>query len=684
MKITVERTGARQAQPPVNPPPPSDLAENPSFPRKPPRRRSKTGGAGVRLKRECGAASAKRSSRPETPSLRWKFDEGSGMNNFVEEIKSSDEAGRKCKRRIRSVVSARKLAAGLWRLRLPEFQTNVGQRLGLQQPGVDRFVADKHCHHVDRVHSPKPVPDPKHGILYKLEPSFQFPNSAMEGATKWDPHGWRTSNETNQISDQPKSLEHRANSGTVISSLESELVRARARIDELELERKSSKKKLEQFLRKLSEERAAWRSREHEKVRAIIDDMKSDLSREKKNRQRIEIVNSKLVNELADAKVSAKRFMQEYEKERKTRELIEEVCDELAKEIGEDKAEVEGLKRESMRFREEVEEERKMLQMAEVWREERVQMKLLDAKVMLEEKYSQMNTLAANLESFLSSGSVPLDSEKIKKAEFLMQVAKSVNMQDIRELTYEPPKLDDIFSVFEDVNFNESNEREVGPCEVYSPASHASKIHTVSPEVKMLNEDGPHRRRSNVYADRSGELEEDASEWETVSHPEDHVSSYSPGGSDPSVDKNLRVSNVTKTGVEWEKDEEPVMEIGEVDLVKMRQMKRASSISKLWRSCPSNGDDYRIVSLDGKNGRLSNGRISNGAIILPDRGLSPQDLPGQWSSPDSSNPHINRAMRGGCIEWARSAQKNSLKARLLEARMESRKIQLRQVLKQKI
>jgi hypothetical protein len=40
--------------------------------------------------------------------------------------------------------------------------------------------------------------------------------------------------------------------------------------------------------------------------------------------------------------------MQDYEKERKARELIEEVCDELAKEIGEDKAEIEALKRESM------------------------------------------------------------------------------------------------------------------------------------------------------------------------------------------------------------------------------------------------------------------------------------------------------------------------------------------------
>ena len=113
--------------------------------------------------------------------------------------------------------------------------------------------------------------------LYTLqfEPSFQFPNYAMEGATKWDPDGWKASEEVKNIFSQTKpSDEHRASSAKVISALKEELEQARSRINELETDRRSSKKKLEQFLRKLSEERTAWRSREHEKVRAIIDDMK--------------------------------------------------------------------------------------------------------------------------------------------------------------------------------------------------------------------------------------------------------------------------------------------------------------------------------------------------------------------------------------------------------------------------
>lgn len=510
----------------------------------------------------------------------------------------------------------------------------------------------------------------------------------MEGATKWDPICLETSNEVHQIYSHIKRLDQQVSAVSVVSALEAELKQAQARIQELETERRSSKKKLEHFLKKVSEERATWRSREHEKIRAFIDDIKAELSRERKNRQRLEIVNSKLVNELADVKVSAKRYMQDYEKERKARELIEEVCDELAKEIGEDKAEVEALKRESMKLREEVDEERKMLQMAEVWREERVQMKLVDAKVALEEKYSQMNNLVANLETFLRSRSVTPDMKEMREAESFVQAAASVHIQDIKDFTYEPPNPDDIFSVFEDVNFGEPNEREIEPCVAYSPASHASKIHTVSPEVNVINKDSNHRH-SDTFVLQNGDIEEDESGWETVSHLEDQGSSCSPDGSAPSVNKNHRDSNVSGSGTEWEEnacDETPITEISELCSMPTRQLKKVSSIARLWRSYPNNGDNYKIISVDGMN-RLSNGRKSSGSMVSPDRGsgkggLSPPDLAGQWSSPESVNPHITRGMKG-CIEWPRG-QKNSLKAKLLEARMESQKVQLRHVLKQKI
>ncbi|GAA0138726.1 hypothetical protein LIER_00417 [Lithospermum erythrorhizon] len=649
--------------------------------KKPPRRKiKKVAGNG-------GGEGRRRSSRPGTPLLRWKFDEGNSDFDRGSEERPSPETHRKSGRKVKKMVSSRKLGALLWRMQLPEGHTGGGGENLELQSGVANVAAPFHGHHSCKSHispskdlaqSPRSVSGPINALLTKVEPSILFPIHVMEGATKWDPISRKKSNDDEEIYIQPKVTDQQGSVAATMSSLESELEQARAHIQELETEHRSSKKKMEHFLRKLSEERAAWRSREHEKIRAIIDDMKSDLTRERKNRQRLEIVNSKLVNELTDTKLSAKRYMQEYEKERRSRELIEEVCDELAKEISEDKAEIEELKRESMRFQEEVDEERKMLQMAEVWREERVQMKLLDAKVILEDKFSQMNKLVADLESILtSSGSAP-STEDVKKAEMLRQVATNMSIQEIRDFTYEKQNPDDMFSLFEDVNFCEppSSERQTVPCIADSNTMRGSQNKNVSPEANGFNRYNAQSHPSYVY--QSGELE-DGSEWETVSQLDDRGSS-SPGVTNPSFNPSGRASNVSGSGSEWDGDKR------EACTIPNRQLKKVSSISRLWKS--SNGENYKIISLEGFNGRLSNGRLSNGVVHSPDHGSgkegsSPQGLSGQQSSPDSANPHIYRGMKG-CIEWPRSGQKNSLKNKLLEARMEREKIQLRQVLKQKI
>jgi len=62
--------------------------------------------------------------------------------------------------------------------------------------------------------------------------------------------------------------------------------------------------------------------------------------------------------------------------------------------------------------------------------------------------------------------------------------------------------------------------------------------------------------------------------------------------------------------------------------------------------------------------------------------LRHQDSVEQWSSPELVNPHVTHGIRER-IKRPRATQKNSLKAKLLEARMESQKTQLRGVLKQK-
>ncbi|GMH24983.1 hypothetical protein Nepgr_026826 [Nepenthes gracilis] len=650
----------------------SDLPTN-RAPRKPPRRKIARA-PGFSTKKEA------RRSGPSTPLLRWKFNDGRERDGVsTAAVDNSTESVRKARRVNGVVISVRNLGAALWRFQLPEVGVSVGggdgerkseDRLGLK-PKVACSGDCLPCHHCSRgcaseakdlLRSPCSVNGPIKGNPCELQPSFQFFNYAMEGATKWDPVCVKA---TSQNSNNLKMLHPKLDAASMVSVLQAELEKAGARIQVLETERKSSKKKLEHFLRKLSEERVVWRSKEHEKVRVFIDDIKADLKREKKNRQKLEVMNSKLINELAEAKLSAKRFMQDYEKERKARELIEEVCDELAKEIGEDKAEADAIKKDCVKIREEIEEERKMLQMAEVWREERVQMKLVDAKVTLEDKYSQLNKLMTELENFMRSRSSSADLNESREVEMLRQAAASIKVHDIKEFTYEPSNPEDLLSAFEEMGMAKPNKREIEPC-------NPNKDDTGRP--------------SNACVDLNGDLDDDRSGWETVSQAEDQGSSYSPEGTAPSVSRMQQDSNFSGSCTDWEEnagDETLITKSGELCSVPPKQLKKVSSISRLWRSCPKNGENYKMISIEGMNGW-----ISNGGIVGPDGGsgrgvVSPTDMVGQWGSPNSLSPHMGRGIKG-CIEWPRGTQKNSLKAKLLEARMESQKIQIHQVLKQKI
>ncbi|CAL9761425.1 unnamed protein product, partial [Musa acuminata subsp. burmannicoides] len=647
---------------------------NPAFP---------GAGAEARL-RKGGPASGGRRSGPTTPLLRWKFNEAPPPKPS----RKAENAGSSEAPPPLPGVSARKLAAGIWHLQPLDAGSGVrgGGGEGRRTPPCLEFAG--------------------------------FPSAEMEKATKWDPGSSMTLEEVYRFYNHLKVVEHEdVNTVSIVSSLCTELEKAHARISELETEQRSAKKKLDQFLKSLADEKASWQSREHEKVQAIIEAMKADLDRERKRRQRIEIVHTKLVNELAETKLAAKQLLQDYKKECKARELVEEVCDELTKEIGEDKAEIESLKMEALNIREQVEEEKRMLQMAEVWREERVQMKLIDAKLTLEEKYSQLRDLKAELEAFLAARmDADMDVAPRREAELLKVKANSVTVEEIKEFSYQPPPAsEDIYAVFEEPQpRQETNERDIQLCCNHSPRSHASKVNTASPETDVFL---GHPMKQHELIDSDDDVEDD-SDWETVSHAEEQGSSNTLDVSEPSVNGYCKESNASVSIADWEENGNNRLnnEIITDCSANAMSRKKVSSICRLWRSsthdiiedlkrtpvevpgrlsdgrisngtrASTNGEEYQKLLVEHAYGRLSNGMISKGTLS-PDLGfgevgLSPGSIT-QWSSADSLNLHTTRGMKG-CIKWPRGKQKYSLKAQLMEARMESQKIQLRHVLKQKI
>ncbi|MBA0692980.1 hypothetical protein Goari_010500 [Gossypium aridum] len=194
-----------------------------------------------------------------------------------------------------------------------------------------------------------------------------------------------------------------SSSMSLISALHAELERARLQVNQLIQEQRSDQHDINYLMKCFAEEKAAWKNKEQKVVEAAIESIAGDLEVERKLRRRFESLNKKLGKELAETKTSLLKSVKELESEKRARIVIEQVCDELARDISEDKAEREELKRESAKVLQEVEKEREMLQLADVLREQRVQMKLSEAKYHLEEKNAAVDKLRNQLETFLGT-----------------------------------------------------------------------------------------------------------------------------------------------------------------------------------------------------------------------------------------------------------------------------------------
>uniref|UniRef100_A0ACD5UUS9 Uncharacterized protein n=1 Tax=Avena sativa TaxID=4498 RepID=A0ACD5UUS9_AVESA len=666
-----------------------------------------------RLRRRALKAPASgggRRSGPATPLLRWDAGNGNGAAEKrgdkpagVGPVPGPSEKARD--------VSVRRLAAGVWRLRPPEAVvggSGGGSGEGRVHVGLEHIprhlqvqllkqnTMGHHQHLKNEVSSPISVLEPKSEELHKVQfhgASPMLPVTTMEKATKWEPENMKgmESHDAYLIASQLNLLNEQQDA-SYVANLQLELRQARDRLGELESERRSTKKKLDHLFKKLAEEKAAWKSREHEKVRAVLEDMKANLDHEKKNRRRLEMINMKLVSELKETKMSANQLLQEYDEERKTRELTEEVCNELAREVEEDKAEIEALKHDSLKLREEVDEERKMLQMAEVWREERVQMKLVDAKITLDAKFTQLSKLQEDVEAFIAACSCSRgDIRVVEEAENIIHAIKSVRAQDV-EFRYEPPAAsEDIFSIFEELRPSEEEPviKEIEQCYKNSSTVCESEIQEASPMTDMFLD-----KPAKVYSNKTPHNDSDtgdASSWETISREEMQGSSGSPEGSESSVNKIFdgSISWTSRTDFEYGEIEKLKDDLADAYLTTMTQpKKKESAISKLWKSSrPKNSDVSKKDAMEALNARASNVRLSVGTHStiesgIQEIGLSPPSAD-QWSSPDSMNIQFNRGFKG-CMEYPRTSQKHSLKEKLIEARMVSQKVQLRQVLKQKI
>ncbi|KAI3456451.1 hypothetical protein Pfo_013114 [Paulownia fortunei] len=558
-----------------------------------------------------------------TPFLEWKLRGGDSAGGSRGHLLGAGGGAV-------AAVSARKLAASLWQLAA----TTNGSGSVRWQCGL---LFDR--------------------LGFEFCSSMPIPKFATEGVTKWDYCNSRAWDDVSYFRSHVKLT-------SVASARQAELLKARKQVNELEAERGWSRTKIKYCMKKLNEERASWMRTEHQKMCSIVKNLEDGVKRERKNCRRMDIVNSKLLRDIAEAKLLARKLMHNLEKEKKARELLEDVCNELAKEIEGYKAEIGALRNQRKRIQEEVEKERKMLQIAEVWREEQAQMKLVDAKLILENKYAEMNNFIADLKAFLRKSNLTTDVNVMWEAKVLRQAFDPFNIQGIKEVSCMLPG--NMFTIIKDSQSNEAEGRNADHCFSHDQAYYASIVHNINPEVNDAT------RKSVCSNGLTGGIE-------TVTQAEIY-SSPTLGESEGSVNKISSSKYMSNCDTKRNKNEHhgsQKSESSEISLVSLKQSKKkSSSACKLQRTLPRNKDTCKTILIDG-GGRLSTRSISSIVSLA-----SPQRVLNEGAVNVGGNPHVVRAMKGH-IEWPEGIRRHGLAANLMEAKLESQKALLRNVLKQR-
>ncbi|KAM0914938.1 hypothetical protein ACQ4PT_011203 [Festuca glaucescens] len=324
-----------------------------------------------------------------------------------------------------SSVSARKLVSALW-------QMNEGGLLEEEEAGIARdaaarwgSAAHRRCaSSVERSRRKSNVLDDDHGEWF----SDRLSNGGRIGvhACAADSSSTCSLDRTAHLQDMYHSLTAskelvrvlsniwgpgvlNPSTASLLSALRSELDHARAHARQLAKEQSRRVDEVEHLKKRLAAEVHAWKSKQREKVAATVRVLADQLDGEKRSRRRAERVNAKLGKALAETESSLEAAERELQRERRSRERLEKVCDELMRGAASSSStadrggDVEEMWRESERAQAELDKEREMLRLADELREERVQMKLHEARIQFEEKNAVVELLRGELEAFLET-----------------------------------------------------------------------------------------------------------------------------------------------------------------------------------------------------------------------------------------------------------------------------------------
>ncbi|XBI39152.1 hypothetical protein VPH35_123992 [Triticum aestivum] len=211
----------------------------------------------------------------------------------------------------------------------------------------------------------------------------------------------KTSTELLKVLNRIWSLEEQhAVDVSAVKGLKSELQNTQARVQELTQERQRYHYEIESLARQVTEDKMARKNKEQEKLRATLCSLQEELEAERHLRKHSENLHRKLGKELSAMKPAFLKAVKDLEKEQKATRLLEDLCDEFALGIRNYEEEVRVLKQRHVKEYEQ-KTDKLVVHISEAWLDERIQMQNADARGDSEGKTSITERLSGEIRSFL-------------------------------------------------------------------------------------------------------------------------------------------------------------------------------------------------------------------------------------------------------------------------------------------
>ncbi|GLU00764.1 hypothetical protein SLE2022_181090 [Rubroshorea leprosula] len=231
------------------------------------------------------------------------------------------------------------------------------------------------------------------------------PSSSLEcrGRVGESSYNLKTSTELLKVLNRIWALEEQhASNMSLVKALKMELHRSRAHMKELLQEKQTDRQEMDDLMRQVAEDKLVRKSKEQDRIKTAIQSVRDEMEDERKLRKRSESLHRKLARELSEVKSSFSNTLKELERERKARILLENLCDEFAKGIRDYEQEVRSLKhKHEIGHIKGGSPEQLILHISEAWLDERMQMKLAEGQNDPAEENSIVDKLSLDIETFL-------------------------------------------------------------------------------------------------------------------------------------------------------------------------------------------------------------------------------------------------------------------------------------------